>query len=192
MQSYIRPVLFALLLITSCGYHAGDFRTPTEELRIFVPVFENGSVRPLDLNEITSVFRENLEPIRGVIIVNNKEDADLILLGKVSQYDRTWGASAYTGTSQTEAAGGLRKDMLSASTARITLGLTLEKRSKTGELLSSMAYADADVYELSDRLELSTGSAATPQIHASRESLLLKKLTERIFSRARAQIVDAF
>ncbi len=188
-----RPlVLLIALLITSCGYHAGDFRTPTHELRVFVPVFENKSVRPIDLNEVTSVFRENLEPIRGVILVNSKEDADLVLLGKISQYDRSWGSTAFTGTQQTELAGGLRKDMLSASTARVSLGITLEKRTQAGELQSTSSFVESDVYELSNRLELSQGSAATPQLHASREALLLKKLAERIFLRARAQIVDDF
>lgn len=192
MRSFIRPVLFALIVLGSCGYHAGDFRTPTQELRVFVPVFENASVRPVDLNEITSVFRENLESIRGVMVVNSRKDADVVILGKINSYDRTWGTTAYQGTKQTEAAGGLKENALSASTARISLGLNLEKVSPTGERIWTSSFVESDLYELSDRLELARGSAATPQLHASREALLVKKLSERIFLRARAQIVDDF
>jgi len=185
-------VLFALVFLASCGYHAGDFRTPSQDLRVFVPVFENASVRPLDLNDLTSIFRENLESIRGVIVVNSREDADVVLLGKINQYDRSWGPTAYKGTKQTEAAGGLREDTLSASTARVTLGLNLEKMNRAGDRMWTYSFVESDLYELSDRLELARGSAATPQLHASREALLVKKLSERIFLRARAQIVDDF
>ncbi|MEZ4815137.1 MAG: LPS assembly lipoprotein LptE [Bdellovibrionota bacterium] len=185
-------MLISLFAVTACGYHVGDFRTPTQELRVFVPVFENRSVRPLDLNDLTSEFRENLESIRGVSSVNSRDDADVLLLGQIIQYDRSWGTTAFKGTRQTEAAGGLREDALSASTARITLGMRIEKRTRLGELLSSSNYVETDLYEMSDRLELSQGSAAIPQIHASREALLIKKLVARIFQRARAQIVDDF
>lgn len=190
IQTALRLVLFALF--TSCGYHVGDFRTPEHELRVFIPVFENQSVRPLDLNEVTSVFKENLEAIRGVRIVNSRDEADILLLGRVVQYERNWGPTAYKGTKATEAAGGLREDQLSASTARITLGLLLEKTHKDGSRIWSSTFVDSDLYELSDRLTLAQGSAATPQIHASREALLIKKLSDRIVQRARAQIVDDF
>ena len=82
MPTLKRLVLIAPLLVASCGYHAGDSRTSTETLKIFVPVLENVTVRPLDLNEITSSFRESLESIKGVIIVNRREDADLVVLGR--------------------------------------------------------------------------------------------------------------
>lgn len=192
MRGFIRLVLIVLFAVTACGYHVGDFRTPTQELKVFVPVFENKSVRPLDLNDLTSDFRENLESIRGVATVNSRDDADVILLGQIIQYDRTWGTTAYTGTRQTEAAGALREDALSASTARITLGMRIEKRTRLGELSWSSTFTETDLYEMSDRLELAQGSAAVPQIHASREALLIKKLVARIFQRVRAQVVDDF
>ena len=179
-------------ILGSCGYRVGDFRTPEKTLRVFVPVLENRTTRPIDLNEITSVFKENLESIRGVIVVNGRDEADVVLLGSVVQYDRGWGPTAYKGTQSTEAAGGLKRDALSASTARIHLGITLEKRGADGALLWSSNFVETELYELNNRLTLSEASAAMPQLHASRESLLLKKLTERIFLRSRAQIVDDF
>lgn len=191
MWTASRLVLFALFL-ASCGYRTGDFRSPEQELKVFIPVFENQSVRPLDLNEVTSVLKENLESIKGVSLVNTKSDADVFVLGRIVQYERGWGPTAYKGTKVTEAAGGLREDMLSASTTRITLGILLEKFSSDGAKLWSSTYSESDLYEMSDRLSLAQGSAATPQLHASREALLIKKLTERIVQRARAQIVDDF
>ncbi len=176
----------------SCAYHVGDSRSPQQTLHVFVPVLENVTVRPIDLNELTSSLRENLESVRGVIVVNNRSEADVVLLGKVIRYDRTWGPTAYKGTAATAAAGGLKEDILSASTTKVILGIELEKLNNQGERSWSGKFAESDLYEMSDRLELARGSAAAPQIHASREALLVKKLADRIFERARAQIVDDF
>ena len=187
-----RLVLGAFLLLGSCAYRTGDSRGSDEILRVFVPVLENVTVRPVDMNGLTSAFRESLESIKGVQIVNSEQDADIVLLARVTRYDRSWGPTAYKGTRQTEAAGGLREDRLSASTARINLAIDMEKRKPGGERLWASTFAESDLYELSDRLEIARGSAATMQIHVSREALLVKKLAERIFRRARAQIVDDF
>lgn len=178
--------------LCSCAYHVGDSRTPNEILRAYVPVLENITVRPLDLNELTSHFRESLEPIKGVIVVSDKKDADIVILGRVTRYDRTWGPTAYKGTEMTANSGGLKKDALSASTARVYLEMQIEKRSPLGELMWSSTFVESDLYELSDRLELARGSAASPALHASREALLVTKLANRIFERAQSQLVDDF
>jgi hypothetical protein len=192
LKRFVLMNCLASLGLFSCAYHAGDSRSPTEILRVFVPVIENVSVRPIDLNELTSSWRESLEAVRGVVVVTRREDADLLILGKVNVYNRTWGPTAYKGTPQTAKDGGLRADRLSASTARVYFGMQIEKRSPSGELLWTSNLLESDLYELSDRIELKKGSAAMPQIHASREALLVKKLAERIFERVQAQIVDNF
>lgn len=191
-MTFKRLVLVTFMGLTGCGYHVGDSRTPNETLRIFLPVIENVTARPVDLSETTSDFRESLESIKGVIIVNSREEADIVLLGRITTYKRTWGPTAFKGDALSAAAGGLKENAISASTARITLAMNIEKTSATGERLWAAVFDESDVYEMSDRLELSRGSAATPQIHASREALLVRKLTSRIFQRARAQIVDNF
>ncbi len=192
MMTLKRLVLVTLVGLTSCGYHVGDSRTPNETLRIFLPVVENVSARPVDLNEITSDFRESLENIKGVIVVNQREEADIVLLGRITTYKRTWGPTAFKGDTTSAASGGLKENAISASTARIILAMEIEKRSPLGEKQWSSIFNESDVFEMSDRLELLRGSAATPQIHASREALLVRKLAGRIFQRARAQIVDNF
>lgn len=179
-------------LLSSCAYHVGDSRSPEQILHVFVPVLENVTVRPLDLNEMTSSLRESLESVRGVVVVNNRSEADIVLLGKITRYDRSWGPTAYKGTAATAAAGGLKENILSASTTKVFLGIHFEKLNNQGEQSWSGNFSESELYELSDRLELSRGSAAAPQIHASREALLVKKLADRIFERARAQIVDDF
>ncbi len=194
LKRFVLVTLAVLTLtgLTACGYHVGDSRTPNETLRIFLPVVENVSARPVDLNEITSDFRESLESIKGVIIVNQRDEADIVLLGRITMYKRTWGPTAFKGDTTSAAGGGLKENAISASTARIILAMEIEKRTSTGEKQWASIFNESDVYEMSDRLELMRGSAATPQIHASREALLVRKLASRIFQRARAQIVDNF
>ena len=189
-----RFVLGSILggIATACSYHVGDSRTSANTLRVFVPVVENLTARPLDLNEITSFFRENLESVKGVKVVNSRAESDIIVLGRIKGYSRTSGPTAFKGTSLTAAAGGLSDKALSASTVRVNLEMNIEKRLADGDKVWSSDFTESDLYELSNRLDLGSGSAATPQIHASREALLLKKLSERIFRRARAQIVDDF
>lgn len=187
-----RVLSLASLFVTSCAYQVGDSRSPQEHLRVFVPVIENGTSRALDLNIITGLLRETIEETRGVSLVNSAEKSDIVLAGKIIQYDRTWGPAAFKGTTETQSLGGIKKDYLSAESAVVTFGIELTKLSAKKELIWRGKFVERDSYQLSDRLQLNQGSAITPQIHTSREELLLSKLSSRIFRRAKAQIVDEF
>lgn len=184
--------LLSFFLLLGCAYHVGDSRTPEKTLRVFVPVFENRTGKVVDLNSLTSVMREGLESVHGVEVVNNSEQADAIVLGKVTGLERTWGQTFFKGDAVSEAKGGLKKDALSAESARLTLSVEIEKLTPRGDRLWRQGFSEFDYYQLTDRLELAQGSAAAPQIHAARETLLVKKLAERIFRRVRAQLVDDF
>jgi hypothetical protein len=191
VQRFVLRIL-VLSSLLSCAYRVGSSRSSSEELRIFMPVFENMTARPVDLNEVTSVFKKNLESVRGVSFVNSKEQANLLVLGRLNSYEQVSGPTAFKGSFATQNQGGLRENSISASTLRLLIEIELEKRTPEGERISSSKYSEQDLYELSDRLTLESGSAATPQIHASREAIMTKVLAERIARRAQSQIVDNF
>ena len=179
-------------MLTACAYHAGDSRTPETNLRVFVPVFENRTGKAVELGQLSSLLREDLESVRGVQLVMSKDSSDAVILGKVVSLERTWGPTFFKGDAASEARGGLKKDALSAESAKLTLSLDIEKLTPQGERVWVRNLVESDYYQLTDRIEPSQGSASAPQIHAARETLLIKKLAERIFRRVKAQIVDDF
>ena len=176
----------------SCSYHAGDSRSPETELKLFVPVIENQTATAFDLNVLTGQLREMLSGIRRVRVVSSSSESQEIILAKVVDFSKGWGPTAYKGSSETEAKGGLKDNALSAQSVAVSLSIEISKINSAKEKLWSIVLTEKDFYQLTDRLELERGSAEAPQIHASREALLIKKLAERIFRRARAQIVDDF
>ena len=180
------------LAFSSCAYHVGDARTSEEELRVYIPVFENRTARPVDLNLLTGSLRENLAGVKGVTVVNAAADSNLIIRGRITGYDKTWGPSAFKGTGTTESAGGLRTDYLSAESVNLTLVINLEKISPESGTMWKGDFVESDLYQLSGNLAASDGALASAQIHSSREELLIGKLANRIFRRARAQLVDDF
>jgi hypothetical protein len=179
-------------VFSACSYHAGDSRSPETELKLFIPVLENNTSTSFDLNVLTSQLREMLAGVRGVHIVMSPDESEAVILAKVVEFTKSWGPTAYKGTPETELNGGLRNNFISAQSVAISLTIEISKLNSSKEKLWSIVLNEKDFYQLTDRLELEKGSAEAPQIHASRETLLVKKLGERIFRRARAQIVDDF
>jgi hypothetical protein len=191
-RRWVPAFLFFQSAFFCCSYHAGDFRSSETELKIFVPVIENQSSTSFDLNVLTGQLREMLAAIRGVRVVSSPDESQEILLAKVVDFSKAWGPTAYKGSSESEAKGGLRDNALSAQSVTISLSIEISKLNSAKEKLWSIILTEKDYYQLTDRLELERGSAESPQIHASREALLVRKLAERIFRRAKAQIVDDF
>jgi hypothetical protein len=181
-----------VLLLSACSYHAGDSRSPESELKLFIPVIENRTARAFELNDLTGQLREMLAGVRGVQIVRSADESQSVILAKIVEFSKGWGPTVFKGSSETEAKGGLRDNFLSAQSVGITLGIEITKLNSAKEKLWTIVLSEKDFYQLTDRLELNRGSAAAPQIHASREALLVKKLSEKIFRRAKAQIVDDF
>ena len=162
------------------------------ELKLFIPILENRTARTFDLNELTSQLREMLAGVQGVQIVRSADESQAVILAKIVEFSKGWGPTAFKGSIETESKGGLRDNFLSAQSVGITLGIEITKINPEKEKVWTIVLTEKDFYQLTDRLELSRGSAEAPQIHASREALLVKKLSERIFRRAKAQIVDDF
>lgn len=185
-------LILAFFIFSACSYHAGDSRSPETELKLFIPVLENNTSTSFDLNVLTSQLREMLAGVRGVRIVMSSDESEAVILAKVVEFTKSWGPTAYKGTPETELNGGLRNNFISAQSVAISLTIEISKLNSSKEKLWSIVLNEKDFYQLTDRLELERGSAEAPQIHASRETLLVKKLSERIFRRARAQIVDDF
>ena len=181
-----------ILLFSACSYHVGDSRSPESELKLFIPVIENRTARSFELNDLTGQLREMLAGVRGVRIVSSPEESQAIILAKVVEFSKGWGPTAFKGSPESEAKGGVKDNFLSAQSVSVSLSIEISKINSAKEKQWSMVLAEKDFYQLTDRLELDRGSGEAPQIHASREVLLIKKLAERIFRRARAQIVDDF
>jgi hypothetical protein len=191
-RRWVPVFIFFQCLFFACSYHAGDSRSPVTPLKLFVPVIENRSSTAFDLNVMTGQLREMLAGIRSVSIASSPEESQEIILAKVVDFSKGWGPTAYKGSSDSEIRGGLRDNALSAQSVAVSLSIEISKLNSAKEKLWSVVLTEKDFYQLTDRLEIEKGSAEAPQIHASRESLLIRKLAERIFRRARAQIVDDF
>lgn len=191
-RRWVPVFIFFQSVFFSCSYHAGDSRSPETELNLFVPVIENQTATAFDLNVLTGQLREMLAGIRRVRVVSSPSESQEIILAKVVDFSKGWGPTAYKGSPETETRGGLRDNALSAQSVAVSLSIEISKLNSSKEKLWGIVLTEKDFYQLTDRLELERGSAEAPQIHASREALLVKKLAERIFRRARAQIVDDF
>ncbi|HEY5593749.1 MAG TPA: LptE family protein, partial [Nitrospiria bacterium] len=83
---------YALLLtvLTGCGYHlAGSNRLPSDIRTIAVPVFYNETFEPTLENAVTSAVKQEFLTNSRLTVVNDPEEADLILRGTIVSFGLT-------------------------------------------------------------------------------------------------------
>lgn len=83
----INRFVFFLLIFAGCGYH---YLNPTNKVcNIYLPIFENKTLRPgLDVF-LTENVRQNLIREGSFKLVNSQPDADWLVLGEVREYKQT-------------------------------------------------------------------------------------------------------
>jgi outer membrane lipopolysaccharide assembly protein LptE/RlpB len=88
--SRLTPYALLLTLLTGCGYHlAGNQRLPSEIRTIAVPVFYNETFEPTLDNAVTSAVKQEFLTNSRLAVVNDPEQADLVLKGTVVSFGLT-------------------------------------------------------------------------------------------------------
>ena len=86
----LTPYALLLALLSGCGYHlAGSNRLPDDIRTIAVPVFYNETFEPSLENAVTSAVKQEFLTNSRLTVVNDPEQADLVLRGTVVSFGLT-------------------------------------------------------------------------------------------------------
>ncbi len=86
----LTPHSLLLTVLTGCGYHlAGNNRLPSEIRTIAIPVFYNETFEPALENTVTAAVKQEFLTNSRLAVVNDPEEADLVLRGTVVSFGLT-------------------------------------------------------------------------------------------------------
>ena len=86
----LTPCALLLTVLAGCGYHlAGSNRLPDDIRTIAVPVFYNETFEPTLENAVTSAVKQEFLTNSRLTVVNDPEEADLILRGTIVSFGLT-------------------------------------------------------------------------------------------------------
>ncbi|MBI3811668.1 MAG: LptE family protein [Nitrospirae bacterium] len=86
----LTPYALFLTVLAGCGYHlAGSNRLPSNIRTIAVPVFYNETFEPSVENTITTAVKQEFLTNSRLAVVNDPEEADLVLKGKIVSFGLT-------------------------------------------------------------------------------------------------------
>ncbi|NCN26866.1 hypothetical protein GW915_04760 [bacterium] len=204
MNKFVFPLLLALLF--GCGYRVAQDEVKIDigdgqflkNPRIFIPIFDNTTAYTEAEPELTRAIRNTLQSQRGLEVVNNRSNANLILLGNVVSFQRKRDESSTTkGTMDSEDSGGIADGELVSPAITIDVSVDLSliyPDSKLGvdKLLWMRNFSRSATYRSSERLILSEGASAAPFINRSREKLSLKRLSEQMADEVVDQVKQDF
>lgn len=90
MVLLLAPAASLLALLTGCGYHmSGAVRLSSDIRTIAVPVFYNDTFEPALENAVTSAVKQEFLTNGRLEVVNDPDQADLILKGTVTSFGLT-------------------------------------------------------------------------------------------------------
>jgi len=88
--SLLTPYALLLTILAGCGYHlSGSNRLPSDVRTIAVPVFYNETFEPALENTVTAAVKQAFLTNSRLAVVNDPEEADLVLKGKVVSFGLT-------------------------------------------------------------------------------------------------------
>jgi len=86
----LTPCFLLLVLLAGCGYRlSGTNRLPPDIQTIAVPVFHNNTFEPTLENTLTSAVKQEFLTNSRLKVVNDPEEADLVVKGTVVSYGLT-------------------------------------------------------------------------------------------------------
>lgn len=86
----LTPYALLLTVLAGCGYHlAGSNRLPDDIRTIAVPVFFNETFEPTLENAVTSAVKQEFLTNSRLTVVNDPEEADLVLRGTIVSFGLT-------------------------------------------------------------------------------------------------------
>ena len=86
----LTPYALLLTVLAGCGYHlSGSQRLPSEIRTIAVPVFHNQTFEPTLENAVTAAVKQEFLTNGRLEVVNDPDQADLVLKGTVVSFGLT-------------------------------------------------------------------------------------------------------
>lgn len=86
----LTPYALLLTVLAGCGYHLlGSKRLPDDVKTIAVPVFHNNTFEPTLENTVTAAVKQEFLTNSRLTVVNNPDEADLVLKGTIVSYGLT-------------------------------------------------------------------------------------------------------
>ncbi len=154
------------LVLSACGYHlAGSNRLPSDIRTIAVPVFYNETFEPMLENAVTSAVKQEFLTASRLAVVNDPDQADLVLKGTVVSFGLT--PISFDRT----------KSVVLEYRVRIRASVTVEDRRTQKVLWKDSAMESAAEY----RVNPDTAANRVAQDHAIAEAG--KRLAENVVHR---------
>ncbi len=205
-RSMLKTLCLLTLWLSSCSYTVrrnyislgGEAATNKKTFHIFVPVVDNLSYRTGFEATITSALRENLAAVKGLDVIRNEEEADYILLATINDYRVLHGKTPVSGSTSSEAAGGLTNKATITADIRLIVVMTVRfvERSSAGNPqreLWSRPFQKEAVFEAStNRLTEVRGSSSAVHVNNSREATQFKILADNLAKLVVDQVAQAF
>lgn len=164
-------------------------------LAIFVPIVDNVTNRTGVEVIVTSALREKLSSLSSVQVVSGENEAEFLLLGKLTEWTTLPGQDLVVGTGETEKSGGLRASQTTAAELRVNLSLEvtlLHKENGRVKEVWKRSYSSAQEYATSRRFSFAAGATSIPFIDDSRETIQLKFMADDLAQQVFDQVVMDF
>ncbi len=209
-----RFILFLWVpLFVQCGYQlkrnevsveALVKRSDIQEVKLFIPIPDNRTLRGGVEVYLARYLRENLALVDSINIVSSEKDADLLLLGTIYKMDLKSVGGGIRGSQDSEAAGGLSRGQRMASDFELTLGASFSMVQKLGSqkglpkrTLWNQNYEKGITFPASRRYtqlgdSLDGASSSAPHINSSRERLFSEVLADQLSKSVIDQVLSDF
>ena len=207
----VLSLIFLGVAVSSCGYSMRRSdelieslnkgvpeEQKTSEARVYVPVVDNLTTKSALEPIVSNAIRNTLSTVAGIKLVNRASDANLVLVATIQSYERKAGLTPVTGTSESEAAGGIAKALGVAGDAKVTLKLSAkmleQNRGLDGvrRMIWDRPFGADATYQLATRYTESEGSSSAPNINEAREMLQVKTVAEIIAQQIVDQVLQDF
>lgn len=186
------------LILLSCGYSmkrqdaAVVMGKEGEIITVFIPVVDNVTTRTGPENIVTQALREEMASLNGMRVVNSEDEAEFLLLGKITGLSTKSSPDLFRGSTATEAQGGLRDQEVTAKSMIVDLNLEIKFMEKTKNSLKQVwvkNFKASEGYPVSrDRYTRQRGASSAAYISESRELIQLKLMSEELASQVFEQV----
>jgi len=86
----LTPYALLLTVLAGCGYHlSGSNRLPSDIETVAVPVFHNNTFEPTLENTVTAAVKQEFLTTSRLKVVNDPDQADLVVKGTIVSYGLT-------------------------------------------------------------------------------------------------------
>ena len=185
-------LLIVMIGIAGCGYHFQGTKNPLEPIgirKLYVENFTNNTIRPGMEHTFTSALVREIRKGRVFELVADKQEADGIITGVLTNADDTPSATAV------EIDGSTPISVATSFSARVTCAVVL--KDTTGRVIFMDTFSGSKSHPASLQLEgrnriNQNDNATTPLINESEQRLAVRFLSEQLMLDAYQKMIDLF